>query len=250
MDLNITKSVEQGFVSLRNIMGNDLMVVNVARVSYSRYTNSWTPEDARLLRYLYKHQHTSPFRHPQLHFHIKMPIFVARQWMKHVVGCSWNEQSARYTKLTDDFWLPDVMHTTDVSQKQGSNIVATTEGTFAGRTALTRAYDAAYDVYESMLSMGFSREEARAVLPMGVYTEVYWTCSLQALLHFFNLRLDLHAQYTTRLYAKAVYDVVSSSEAFTETLALWRRDFSKTSPESHIEAFGEDQYNVDSKSKD
>jgi thymidylate synthase (FAD) len=202
--------LDKGFVRLVDAMGSDLSVVNAARVSFGKRKESFEEGDAKLIAYLAKHEHTSPFRHAYLQFHVKAPIFVFRQWMKHQVGCSWNEISGRYVEFADDeFFVPATFRQQAKVNKQGS------EGEIAegNRAAALAAYlDACRNAvaqYKAMLELGVCREQARCVLPLGLYSEVYWTTSLQAAAHFVRLRSEGHAQWEIQQYAAAVRDLMA-----------------------------------------
>ena len=199
--------LDRGFVQLVDCMGGDLSVVNAARVSYGKRKETFEEGDSKLIRYLATHEHTSPFRHAYLQFHVKAPIFVFRQWMKHQVGCSWNEISGRYVEFPEDeFHVPALFRQQAKVNKQGS------EGAVADQAAATAAYEgscrASVAAYKQLLEAGVCREQARCVLPLGLYSEVYWTTSLQAVAHFIRLRSEAHAQWEIQEYARAVRALV------------------------------------------
>lgn len=199
--------LDRGFVQLVDCMGGDLSIVNAARVSYGKRKETFEEKDTKLIRYLATHEHTSPFRHAYLQFHVKAPIFVFRQWMKHQVGCSWNEISGRYVEFPEDeFHVPTLFRQQAVVNKQGS------EGAVADQKAATEAYlgscKASVASYKQLLEAGVCREQARCVLPLGLYSEVYWTTSLQAVAHFIRLRSESHAQWEIQEYARAVRALV------------------------------------------
>jgi len=212
--------VGKGFVSLIDKMVSDvdLKVVNSARISMGKQTNEMRPIDQRLIKYLADHEHTTPFRHSYVSFHIKAPIFVLRQWMKHQVGCSWNEISGRYVKFDLDFWSPDEWRESAEDVKQGSG----GRVDIPVQTALDQAYleacHSAFDTYESLIQMGACHEQARACLPLSLYSECYWTASLQAVSHFLKLRLDSHAQSEIRDYAQAVKALLISNVKGAESV--------------------------------
>jgi len=194
-----------GFVELVDTMGDDLKVVNTARVSYGKESKDFTDKDMKLLHYLWEHEHTSPFRHCFLSFRIRAPIFVLRQWMKHQIGCSWNEQSARYTELKHGCFTPDVWRYQDTKNKQSSQGAIENQG--QAFDLMNDVYELAYTNYEKLLDMGVCREQARIVLPVAVYSECIWTTSLQGLMHFIELRADKASQYEIQLYAQAVREL-------------------------------------------
>lgn len=213
------QGVSSGFVNLVDVMGTDLTVVNAARVSFGKRSESLDDRDKRLISYLLKHEHTSPFRHGFFTFHIKAPIFVLRQWGKHQVGCSWNEISLRYIKHDMGFWSPSAWRgkpVDSVKQGSGTEIEAQSEAQEAYLAALSTAEIA----YHKLIDLGVCNEQARAILPMSLMTEFWWTASLQAVLRFLDLRLAKDAQSEIRDYAKAVENIVSAH--YPEVLEAWR----------------------------
>jgi thymidylate synthase (FAD) len=197
--------LDKGFVRLVDAMGSDLSVVNAARVSFGKRKECFEEGDAKLIAYLAKHEHTSPFRHAYLQFHVKAPIFVFRQWMKHQVGCSWNEISGRYVEFADDeFFVPASFRQQAKVNKQGSEGEIAEANRAAARAAYLEACRTSVAQYKAMLELGVCREQARCVLPLGLYSEVYWTTSLQAAAHFVRLRSEGHAQWEIQQYAAAV----------------------------------------------
>lgn len=202
----MVKVLDKGFIDVVDVMGSDLSVVNAARVSFGKRKEEMTAGDSKLIRYLWTHMHTSPFRHASIQFHLKAPIFVLRQWMKHQVGCAWNEISGRYVVFEPDFYVPDNWREQHESNKQGS------KGSVADQALATQLYEATlkqqFDAYNGLLAQGVCKEQARMVLPVATYSECYWTCSLQAIMHFLSLRLDSHSQWEIRQYAAAVFALV------------------------------------------
>ncbi len=197
--------LDKGFVRLVDAMGSDLSVVNAARVSFGKRKESFEEGDAKLITYLAKHEHTSPFRHAYLQFHVKAPIFVFRQWMKHQVGCSWNEISGRYVEFPDDeVFVPASFRQQAKVNKQGSEGEIEAGNRGPAMEAYLDACRTSVAQYKAMLELGVCREQARCVLPLGLYSEVYWTTSLQAVAHFIRLRSESHAQWEIQEYARAV----------------------------------------------
>lgn len=211
--------LDHGFVRVIDYMGDDAAVVQAARVSYGAGTKK-IREDAGLINYLMRHRHTSPFEMCELKIHVKMPIFVARQWIRHRVA-NLNEVSGRYSILDNEFYMPD-----------GDNVAAQARTNRQGRGDVLNTGEAArvleilrddatrsYTHYEEMLNeidgqivdperKGLARELARMNLPVSLYTQLYWKIDLHNLLHFLNLRAAPHAQYEIRVYAEALIDVV------------------------------------------
>jgi thymidylate synthase (FAD) len=203
--------LDRGFVRLIDHMGSDLSVVNAARVSFGKRKEAFDEGDVKLVDYLAQHGHTSPFRHTALTFHVKAPIFVFRQWMKHRVASEFNEISGRYVEFPEDeFYVPGTFRRQAKVNKQGSEgAVDGAEGAQARELFLAACRDSVKQ-YKALLALGVCREQARCVLPLGLYSEVYWTVSLQAAAHFIRLRTDSHAQWEIQQYAQAVRRMVEA----------------------------------------
>ncbi|HJV90539.1 MAG TPA: FAD-dependent thymidylate synthase [Holophagaceae bacterium] len=201
--------LDKGFVKLIDHMGSDLSVVNAARVSFGKRKDAFDEGDAKLIKYLAKHEHTSPFRHTALTLHVKAPIFVFRQWMKHRIGSEFNEISGRYVVFPDDeFYVPEVFRMQSKDNKQGSFGEIEPEHRGPAAETFLQACKDSVKQYRALLEMGVCKEQARCVLPVGLYSEVYWTVSLQAVAHFIRLRSEGHAQWEIQQYAHAVAKVV------------------------------------------
>jgi thymidylate synthase (FAD) len=230
-----------GLVSLVDTMKEDipLKVINSARISYNKRKNTFKDSDQSLTKYLWNHEHTSPFRHSYYTFHCKCPLFVFRQWIKYQVGstwrgyfvdhdnvsieifdylydtdkgCSWNEISGRYVELKPEFYIPKKFRTnTGHANKQASGDIEwddarheTVYNTWRYRS------ERAFQEYKEYLEMGIAKELARSMLPQNIYTQAYWTASLQAILHFLHQRLKLDAQYEIRMYAESIYELLKN----------------------------------------
>ncbi len=196
--------LDHGFVRLDDAMADDLSVVNGARVSFARHKTEMDDSDAGLIRFLMRERHGTPFEHNSFRFHIRAPIFVAREWFRHRVG-SFNEFSMRYAKATDDFYVPEP---DDVRSQVGKPGAYSFEPVEAGVAETTReemraVYEAAFSAYERLVERGVARELARSVLPVGAYTEFYWTVNARALMNFLSLRNSETAQREIRRYAEA-----------------------------------------------
>ncbi len=197
--------LDKGFVRLVDYLGSDERIVAAARVSYGKGTKT-SREDRGLIHYLMRHQHTSPFEQVVLTFHCKMPIFVARQWIRHRTA-RLNEISGRYSVMKDEFYLPtaDTLRTQSTTNKQGR---AQTPVPAQEAEAMVREMEAgqreAYTRYEAMLDKDLAREVARIALPLSLYTEWYWQIDLHNLFHFLALRMDAHAQWEIRQYAQVM----------------------------------------------
>jgi thymidylate synthase (FAD) len=197
--------LDHGFVRLDDAMADDLSVVNAARVSFARRKTEMDESDEGLIRFLMRDRHGTPFEHNAFRFHIRCPIFVAREWFRHRVG-SFNEFSMRYAKATDDFYVPDA---SDVRSQVGRPGAYTFEPVpdelaEATRAAMEEIYEQAYATYERLVEQGVAREVARAVLPVGAYTEFFWTVNARSLMNFVSLRAADTAQREIRRYADAV----------------------------------------------
>jgi len=203
------RCLDKGFVRLIDVMGDDRAIVQAARVSYGEGTR--TPSDDRkLIRYLMRHRHTSPFEMVEFKFHIKLPIFVARQWIRHRTA-NVNEYSGRYSILREEFYEPalEQIRPQSPANKQGRAPTPLPEAQAqAILERLRRTQQALYAEYQELLAQNVARELARINLPLSLYTEWYWKIDLHNLFHFLRLRLDEHAQYEIRVYARAIAEIV------------------------------------------
>ena len=219
--------LDKGFVEVIDSLGSDLTVVNSARVSFGKRKEKFTDGDRKLVRYLAKYKHFSPFRHIQVQFHIKAPEFEMRQWYKHVVGIettsnsstkdhAWNEISGRYVPV-EDFYTPEIFRQQSEDNKQA------TEGAVKDQETAKHHWDVAMfhakEQYDKLLKMGVGKEQARGILPLNQYTEVYWTASFQAIMNFIELRYEKTSQWEIQEYAKVLLDIVT--ELFPETTKAW-----------------------------
>ncbi|SHJ04638.1 thymidylate synthase (FAD) [Palleronia salina] len=204
--------LDHGFVRVIDYMGDDAAITQAARVSYGRGTKS-VQNDEGLIRYLMRHWHSTPFEMCELKLHVKLPVFVARQWIRHRTA-NVNEYSARYSVLDREFYIPAPEHLAAQSSINNQGRGATLEGDEAARVLETLKADSdrAYDHYEQMMGQegqqGLARELARMNLPANVYTQWYWKVDLHNLFHFLRLRADPHAQYEIRVYAETICDLV------------------------------------------
>jgi len=196
-------------IELLETFGNDLTVVNAARVSFHKVSNEMNVRDEKLIQYLADHNHNSLFFHPQLRFRIKMPIFVAREWFRHTIGFARNEVSRRYVDTPPELWYPTEFRERDPNLKQGS------KDTIVESPAVKEAYDQAMrdamKAYYALLANNVAPEIARAVLPMSLYTEFVETGSLAAYARLCKLRLDPHAQKEIQEYAQQVSDLIEKA---------------------------------------
>ena len=220
--------LDKGFIEVIDSLGNDLTVVNSARVSFGKRKEVYDKSDERLVRYLAKYKHFSPFRHLQVQFHVKAPEFVMRQWYKHVVGIettsnsatkdhAWNEISGRYVPV-EDFYTPSVF------RKQSEDNKQATEGAIDDQAKALHHWEMAMfhskKQYQKLLDMGVGKEQARAILPLNQYTEVYWTASFQAIMNFIELRAEKTSQWEIQEYAKTLQKLMF--DVFPKTTKIWR----------------------------
>ena len=212
--------LDHGFIRVIDYMGDDSAIVQAARVSYGKGTKK-VQQDEGLIRYLMRHRHTTPFEMCEIKFHVKLPVFVARQWIRHRTA-NVNEYSARYSVLDREFYIPapEQLAAQSAANRQGRGDVL--EGETAARVLEILKEDSArcYENYEEMLNVredgtviqegkdGLARELARMNLPLNIYTQWYWKVDLHNFMHFLSLRADHHAQYEIRVYADAMLDVL------------------------------------------
>ena len=216
------KVLDHGFVRLVDYMGSDSAIARAARVSYGEGTKK-VSEDRALLRYLMRQRHTSPFEMVEFKFHVKLPIFVARQWIRHR-SASVNEYSGRYSIMKEEFYLPgpeDIRYQSTVNKQGRSDEEVPDETKAKLLDYLVGSQKEAYEAYSDYVEQGLARELARINLPLSLYTEWYWKIDLHNLFHFLRLRMDVHAQKEIREYAVVMADIVKtvcpmSYEAFLD----------------------------------
>jgi thymidylate synthase (FAD) len=229
--------LDHGFIRVVDYMGDDAAIVQAARVSYGRGTKK-VSQDQGLINYLMRHRHTTPFEMCEIKFHVKMPIFVAREWIRHRTA-NVNEYSGRYSILTREFYLPDpsVLARQSTINNQGRGELLTAKEAEAVRATLHEDADKCYDHYLEMMgqdeqgnvvdpnSPNVARELARMNLTLNYYTEMYWKIDLHNLLHFLSLRADNHAQYEIRVYAEKMLDIVKAWVPYTyEAFLKYRKN--------------------------
>lgn len=219
--------LDKGFVEVIDTLGTDLTVVNSARVSFGKRKETFDKHDERLVKYLAKHKHYSPFRHLQIQFHIKAPEFVMRQWYKHVVGIettsnsatkdhAWNEISGRYVPV-EDYYIPTEYRAQSDDNKQASEGLVEDQESANHHWEMAMFHAKAH--YDSLLKLGVAKEQARSILPLNQYTEVYWTASFQAVMNFIELRDEKTAQWEIQQYAKIL--LAHMLHAFPRTTKAW-----------------------------
>ncbi len=216
--------LDHGFVRRVDSMGSDLSITRSARVSYDAAWRAGNDEgsDAKLIRYLWRNAHTTPFESVTFTFEVKAPIFVFRQWHRHRTA-SINELSARYRELPEEFYVPDpvMIGVQSKSSKQARDITTSVD---AKRRAwecdqVRQHCEGSFTIYRRLLDYGWPRELARSVLPLNTYSHMFWTVNLRNLFHFLTLRTDAHAQYEIRVYAEAMVEM--AREVAPVAVAAW-----------------------------
>ncbi|WP_423349123.1 FAD-dependent thymidylate synthase [Wolbachia sp. wLmal] len=202
------KVLDHGFIRVVDYMGSDSAIVQAARVSYGKGTKQISQDEA-LIKYLMRHHHTTPFEMCEIKFHVKLPIFVARQWIRHRTA-NVNEYSARYSILDNEFYTPKPEQVAKQSDnnKQGSGEAFDPDTSKEIIDSLTNDSNLVYSHYEKSIEQGLAREIARTNLMLNYYTQFYWKIDLHNLLHFLKLRADKHAQYEIRVYAEVMLDII------------------------------------------
>lgn len=212
-------------IELIDRMGDDLQIVNDARVSYGKRSDTFTEKDKKLLNYLISNKHYSPLRGVVLKFRVKCPLYVARQWYKHHVASNyvdeqdgWNEKSFRYTEITSaDFYIPSSFRMqSDTNKQSGDRLVL---NNMRAKGVFEEACEASFRNYKTLIKLGVCREQARGVLVPAVYTEFIWTTSLQSLFNFLDLRAKEDAQEEIRVYAQAILEIVQP--IIPNAIAAW-----------------------------
>ena len=216
-------------IELLSYMGSDLDVVNDARASFDRVSEELDEKDIRLISYLIKNQHTSPFRGVVFKFKIKAPLFVCRQWWKHVIASNhvdeqlgWNEKSFRYVAIDDseDFYIPKTFRQQAKSNRQATEGALSEEQAHQALEIYTKQCHMSYVAYRQLIDLGVGREQARGILIPSVYTSWVWTVSLQALIHFIDLRKGEGAQQEITLYAQSILELIQT--IVPETIKAWK----------------------------
>lgn len=204
-------------VELIRVSGSDVDVVNAARVSFGKFVSEMSDKDAKLIDYLMKHDHTSPFEHNQLSFRVKAPIYVVRQWMRHRMN-SYNEISYRYVEAPVEFYVPKNWRYQDQDNRQASY------GSFANQSVdetYKKAIEQSFKAYSQLLEAGVCREQARGLLPLCTYTEFIYTCNLHSFIHFLKLRTGVGAQWEIKVYALAMLEM--AEPYFKYSLGAWKK---------------------------
>ena len=225
--------LDKGYIEVVDKLGDDLTPVNAARVSFGGRRDTFEEKDRKLSKFLIKHKHFSPFRHQHVMFIIKAPEFVMRQWYKHVVGIettsahvtkdhAWNEISGRYVPY-DEFYEPTEFRKQSEDNKQASDglVEDQIKATMMWREAQTKTIE----TYKELLDMGMAKEQARSILPLTVYTKVWWTASFQSIMNFIELRDEPTSQVEIQEYARALKEIML--DIFPETTELWGETYWK-----------------------
>ena len=228
MKINV---LDKGYIEVVDKLGDDLTPVNAARVSFGGRSDTFEEKDRKLSKFLIKHKHFSPFRHQHVMFIIKAPEFVMRQWYKHVVGIettsahvtkdhAWNEISGRYVPY-DEFYEPTEFRKQSEDNKQASDglVEDQIKATMMWREAQTKTIE----TYKELLDMGMAKEQARSILPLTVYTKVWWTASFQSVMNFIELRDEPTSQVEIQDYARAMRKIMLTF--FPETTKLWSETY-------------------------
>ena len=215
--------VGKGFVRLDGCLADDLSVVNSARVSFGRRSDALEDADTGLINFLMRERHGTPFEHNAFRFHIKCPIFVAREWFRHRIG-SFNEFSARYSEVPNEFFVPEPEEVrTQVGKPGAYRFESMSDADAMHAVKLIETVNAlAYGSYEAMIESGVAKELARVVLPVGMYTQFYWTVNARSLMNFLSLRTHDTAQYDIRKYANAVHQL--AAPVMPVTFAAWEEN--------------------------
>ncbi len=202
------KVLDHGFIRVIDYMGSDSAILQAARVSYGKGTKQINQDEA-LIKYLMRHYHTTPFEMCEIKFHVKLPIFVARQWIRHRTA-NVNEYSARYSILDHEFYIPKAEQIAKQSDnnKQGRGKAFDLNTSKKIIDSLINDSNLAYSHYEKFIEQGLAREIARTNLTLNYYTQFYWKVDLHNLFHFLKLRIDKHAQYEIRVYAEIMLDII------------------------------------------
>ena len=227
-----SKVLDKGFIEVVDSLGNDLTVVNSARVSFGKRKETFDKSDERLVRYLAKYKHYSPFRHLQVQFHIKAPEFVMRQWYKHVVGIettsnsstkdhAWNEISGRYVPV-EEYYEPLIWRKQSDDNKQASEGQLDDETNSKAIHAYNHALQQTKEMYDRLVThYGVAKEQARIILPLSQYTEVYWTASFQAIVNFIELRDEKTSQVEIQEYARSMKELMH--KVYPKTTEIWSK---------------------------
>lgn len=205
-------------LTVKDVAASDLDVVNAARVSFATEHDVMEPGDARLIDFLLRNRHGTPFEHGYFKFHVEAPIFVFREWQRHRVGHSYNEMSGRYVEMEDRFFVPDTWRTQQ--GKPGAYVFEDTGPDRINNELMWTAYTKAWDTYQALLARGVAKEQARAVLPLGIYSQMIWSCNPRSLMHFISLRNAPFAMKEIRDLAKIAESALAGAMPLTHAAFL------------------------------
>jgi thymidylate synthase (FAD) len=207
--MEIKKLLNDGFVRLDASLADDLRVVNSARVSVDVRHEQLEPGDDKLIEFLMKRKHGTPFEHNSMCFHVRAPITLFREWHRHRIGVSINEMSARYVEMKRAFLVPALETIRHQVGRPGHYTFETADPALAlkAQEIMMRSCNASFDAYQDLLDLGIAKEQARNVLPVTTYSEMYWTCNARSLMAFLTLRNAPDAMYELRLYAQAMEEI-------------------------------------------
>jgi len=228
--------LDKGYIEVVDVLGDDLTPVNAARVSFGGRSKTFEPKDRRLSKFLIKHKHFSPFRHQHVMMIIKAPEFVMRQWYKHVVGIettsthptkdhAWNEISGRYVEV-EEYYVPEVFRVQSKDNKQASDGELDEDRNAKAIHYYNTALTTTKNMYDRLINdLGVAKEQARVILPLSQYTQVWWTASFQSIMNFIELRDEPTAQVEIQEYARALKGIML--EVFPETTKIWSEEYWK-----------------------
>ena len=227
--------LDKGYIEVVDVLGDDLTPVNAARVSFGGRSKRFSRKDRRLSKFLIKNKHFSPFRHQHVMMIIKAPEFVMRQWYKHVVGIettsnhptkdhAWNEISGRYVPVKE-YYYPEVWRKQSQDNKQASEGKLDYDGQETASSLYRTGINETKRIYEELVNLGVAKEQARSILPLSQYTQVWWTASFQSIMNFIELRDEPTAQWEIQQYAKVLKEIML--EVFPEITKIWSEEYWK-----------------------
>jgi len=222
--MNKTQVLDVGSIELVDIMGNDFRVLEAARVSTGSKASKGPEKDKKLIHYLMANEHHTPFEKIVFEFHVKCPIFVARQWFRHRIG-SFNEVSGRYKEIPWEAYRPEKWRYQSEDNKQGSSGFVDPVTSGSVNYMLEQSYSVAKRAYDTLLEQGIAKELARLVMPVGIYTEFFWTVNFRSLMNFLKLRMDKHAQFEIRQYANAIYTLLEENDHLPWSLDAFKTNY-------------------------
>lgn len=218
--MNEVSVLDNGYVKLIDYMGSDLRILETARISTGSEVDKGEKRNRGLIRYLYVNKHSSPFEQAVFTFKVRAPIAIVRQWFRHRTG-SYNEYSLRYSEAITDYYVPDNFREQGKINHQGSGNSVDEENNMIFKESYIDAFDTTVNLYQNLIDEGVSREQARMILPVGLYSEFYMTMNLSNLLKFITLRRHEHAQQEIYVYADAIFNILNSLDDFKYTMEIF-----------------------------